>query len=420
MGRMSIMGVSISIFAAALTVRLLAFWFMPEPHLPYNAVYAYLNGAKILLDGDGFSDPSFPIYTPPLYSLSIAVAASLFGGDGIVGIKLIQIVADSFTAMIIYMLFRELFDRPTGYLSAMIWALYPFAIYPTLYIGTETLFTFLVALWALLTTRALKDDRWGLYCAAGSVLGLATLTRGTTQFVPLLLPFVFLVSRGAIVRWFRQYGITLVCFVIVVLPWGVRNYLVLKEIIPIGINNTIVLWGSSEPLWTIDTRGREYPVLLAEAENKGVISTSKDLGFVEKDRNNVRLAVENYRKLFSENPANIVAFMAKKFLRLWYSTESGNNHGMSLFINCFIYIPAGVGSIVAWRRKKSVALALYGIIGYFALMHWLTLPLFRYMIPVMPYVIAFSATGLLFLLERRWPMVHRRLQGALAGSGKVG
>ena len=316
------------------------------------------------------------------------------------------------------MLFRELFDRLTGYLSAVIWALYPFAVYPTLYIGTETLFTLLVALWALLTTRALKEDRWELYCAAGSVLGLATLTRGTTQFLPLLLPFVFVVSRGSVVGWFRQYGITLVCFVIAILPWGLRNYLVLNEIIPIGINNTIVLWGSSEPLWTLDTRGREYPVLLAEAERKGIISTSKDLGIVEKDRNNVRLAIENYRKLLSEKPANIVPFMVKKFLRLWYSTESGNNHGTSLLINSFIYIPAGVGSIVAWRRNKSVALALYGIIGYFALMHWLTLPLFRYMIPVMPYVIAFCAIGLLFLLEHRWPKVHRRLQGALVGSDK--
>ncbi len=410
---------NMSIFAVALVVRLLAFWFLPEPHLPYNAIHAYLNGAKLLLDGDGFSDPSFPIYTPPLYSLSIAVAASVFGGDGIVGIKLIQIVADSFTALIICMLFRELFDRATGYLSALIWALYPFAIYPTLYIGTETLFTFFVALWALLTTRALKEDRWELYCAAGSVLGLATLMRGTTQFLPLLLPFVFLTSRRSVVEWLRHSVITLVCFVIVILPWGIRNYLVLNEIIPIGINNTIVLWGSSEPLWTIDTRGREYPLLLAEAEKKGIISTSNDLGIVERDRNNVRLAIENYRKRLLESPASIVTFMVKKFLRLWYSTESGNNHGMSLLINSFIYLPAGIGTIVALRKKRSVALALCGIIAYFALMHWLTLPLFRYMIPAMPYVIAFTAIGLLFFVEHRWPRIHHRFQETLVGSDKV-
>lgn len=409
---------SILIFVTALVVRLLAFGLLPEPHLSYNAVYAYLNGAKLLLDGDGFSDPSFPIYTPPLYSLSIAAAASLFGGDGIVGIKLIQIVLDSFTALIICMLFSELFDRATGYFSALIWVLYPFAIYPTLYIGTETFFTFFVALWVLLTTRALKEGKWELYCAAGGVLGLATLTRGTTQFLPLLLPFVFLTSRRSVAEWLRHSTITLVCFVIVILPWGIRNYLVLNEIIPIGINNTIVLWGSSEPLWTIDTRGREYTLLLAEAEKKGIISTSNDVGIVEKDRNNVRLAIENYRKRLLEHPASIVTFMVKKFLRLWYSTESGNNHGMSLLINSFIYLPAGIGTIVALRRKNSTALALCGIIAYFALMHWLTLPLFRYMIPAMPYVIAFTAIGLLFFVEHTWPRVNHRLQGIFVDGEK--
>jgi len=401
---------SMLIFVVALAVRLLAFWFLPEPHLPYNAVYAYLSGAKLLLEGEGFLDASFPVYTPPLYSLSIALAASLFGGDGIVGIKVIQIVLDSLTAVIIYVLVRNLFDRVTGYVSAMIWALYPFAIYPTLYIGTETLFTFFVALWALLTTRALKESRWEFYCGSGAVLALATLTRGTTQFLPLLLPFVVLAIRGSASRWFRECVIMLSCFIVVILPWGLRNYLVLNEIIPVGINNTIVLWGSSESLWTIDTRTTEYPLLVEAATQKGIISTSKDMGIVERDRNNVKLAMENYRNRLMEDPSSIVPFMAKKFLRLWYSTESGNNHGISLFINGLIYLPACIGIVAGWRRNKGAALALCGLIGYFALIHWVTLPLFRYMIPVMPYVIVFSAIGLLFVLECSCPRIYRRLQ----------
>lgn len=405
------MRAGMSIFVAALAVRLLAFGLLPEPHLPYNAVHAYLSGAKLLLDGGGFLDASFPVYTPPLYSLSVALAASLFGGDGIVGIKLIQIVVDSLTTLIIFVLVRELFDKSTGYVSATMWALYPFAIYPTLYIGTETLFTFFIALSALLTARAVKEDRWQLYCAAGGILALATLTRGTTQFLPMLLPFVLLAFRKSAAHWFRQYVIMLSCFIVVILPWGLRNYLVLNEVIPVGINNTIVLWGSSEPLWTIDTRSQEYPLLLEAATQKGIISTSKEMGIVEKDRNNVKLAVENYRKRLKEDPLSIVPFMTKKFLRLWYSTESGNNHGISLLINGFIYLPAGIGIVVGWRRNKGATLAFCGIIGYFSLIHWFTLPLFRYMIPVMPYVIAFSALGLLFIVEHRYPRIYRRLQG---------
>lgn len=413
------MKTNLSIFGAAVVVRLLMWWLLPEPHLPYNAVFAYLNGAELLLHGEGFSDVTFPFYTPPLYSMCIALVAFVFGGDGIVGIKAIQVLVDSLTAVTIFVIFRDLFDRAIGYLSATIWALYPFAVYPTLYIGTETLFTFFVALWVLLITRAMREGKWQLYCGAGVVLALATLTRGTTQFLPLLLPFVLLAFRKPGEHWLSYYLMTLACFILVILPWGVRNYLVLHEIIPVGANNTVVLWGSSEPLWTIDTRSREYPLLLEAAKSKGIVPELPVNSLVERDRLNVRLAMENYRERLARDPISIVPFMVKKFLRLWYSTESGSNHSMSLAINSFIYIPASVGVVVAWRRKRAITVALCGLVGYFAFLHWITLPLFRYMIPAMPYIIPFSAIGLLSIVKHSWPAMYARMH-ALTHAERAG
>lgn len=402
------------IFMAALAVRLLAFWLVPEPHLPYNAVFAYLSGARLLLEGQGFSDGSFPVYTPPFYSMCIAMVTFLFGGDGIGGIKLLQIAMDSFTAVVIYLLIRDAFDRPTGYLSATIWTLYPFAIYPTLYVGTETLFTFLVALWVLLTVHAMSNDKWQYHCGAGIILGLATLTRGVTQFLPLLLPLILFACRkqghqqGH--QWLRGYLLTLTCFILVISPWGVRNYVVLHEIIPVGANNSVILWGSSEPLLTIDTREKELPHLLAEAKAKGIIPLPEDRGPAERESFLAKVAIQNYRDRLRTDPFSLITFMSQKFFRLWYSTESGNNHGITLGVNLLIYIPAIVGVVAAWRRNKSITVLLLWLIGYFVLLHWLTLPLFRYMVPVMPYVIGFAAFGLLFIVEQKWPQMQRHLQ----------
>ena len=77
------MKTKLSIVFAAAAIRLLALWLVPEPHLSSNAMIAYLKGAQILLEGQGFSDFYFPVYTPPFYSMCIAMVTFLFGGEGL-------------------------------------------------------------------------------------------------------------------------------------------------------------------------------------------------------------------------------------------------------------------------------------------------------------------------------------------------
>ena len=398
----------VGIFMVALGVRLTALWVLPEPHMAYNAIFAYVRGAEILLNGQGFSDPSFPVYTPPLYSMLIAGGYALFG-DGIHATKLLQVVADAFTAIFLYLFVRSLLDDFTGILASLLWALYPFAIYSTLYIGTEALFTFFVAVFFLLFVYGLKTDKSYLYCGAGLSLGIATMIRGTTQFVPFILPFVFLLLKGANGRWMRNYALSLLCFVIVILPWGVRNYMVLQEVIPVGANSTIMLYGTYEPLLTIDTRQAELARVFEAAKAKGIVPPGEDRGPAERDGFLAKVAIENYRERLKTDPIGLALFMVQKFFRLWYSTESGNNHGITLVINAGIYVLAILGICVIWTKKNKMALMLLGIVGYFSVIHWLTLPLFRYMLPVMPYVLTLTAVGIVFVVEKKWPETYGRL-----------
>ena len=127
------------IFTTALIARVTALYVVPEPHLPYNAIFAYLKGAEMLVDGDGFADISFPVYTPPLYSLIIAMTSILFENE-MAAIKVFQIVGDCITSVLIFVSIRKIFDDLTGIVAAFMWCLYPFAIYSTLYIGTEVFF----------------------------------------------------------------------------------------------------------------------------------------------------------------------------------------------------------------------------------------------------------------------------------------
>ena len=83
---------------------------VPDPILSTNATIAYLGGAQKLLEGDGFRDPTYPIFTPPLYGIVIALGSSLFGNDQI-PMKAAQIIVDGFTVIIVYFIMVQVFGE---------------------------------------------------------------------------------------------------------------------------------------------------------------------------------------------------------------------------------------------------------------------------------------------------------------------
>ena len=170
-------------------LRLTAFLILPAPDLDTSATEAYWGGANRLLHGVGFSDTSYPVFAPPLYAIFISLCLTLFG-DSQVPVKIVQACVDAAMTIILYLIGREVFDARTGLLSAGIWAVYPFPIYLALTIASEPLFTLLLGIFVLLTIYAICSQRSRYYCAAGILLGLATLTRATTQFLPLMFPLM--------------------------------------------------------------------------------------------------------------------------------------------------------------------------------------------------------------------------------------
>ncbi|HRB81211.1 MAG TPA: glycosyltransferase family 39 protein [Nitrospira sp.] len=398
-----------SIFAIAIALRVLGFILLPEPPLPYNALFAYLKGAELLRSGASFGDPFFFFFTATIYSLIFDFVGSVSEASTI-GIRIAQMVIDSLTAVLTCLLARELVSARVATFAGIAWALYPFAIYSTQYVGTEVLFAFFLLAFLLYFVWAIKHESRWLDAGAGLCLGLATLTRGTTQFLPLLLPLVlvwFIKDRR---RVLRSSGVMLACFVLVVFPWSLRNYLVLHEVIPIGTNSSVILWGSSKPLLTIDSRVKELPQLYDRARAKGIVAAPPDASPSEKDRYFLQLAIENYRQAVRNDPLGLIELLITKFVRLWYSTESGNNETVILLVNLFIYPLALVGAVAVWKERNPFGLLLFGVVIYFALLHWATLPLFRYILPVMPIILclaclgfdrAFSVTRVVDLLPRR-------------------
>jgi hypothetical protein len=234
-------------------------------------------------------------------------------------------------------------------------------------------------------------------------LGIATLIRGTTQFFPLLAPVLLvLLYRTISKRVILGYLGFCFCFALIIAPWTVRNYLVLKEIVPVATASGVLLQGSREDFFTIDGKIREYPKYFLELEGRGISAPSPGAGPVLMDRYLFRAGLENYKIRAETDPLSFIPFMLLKFGRMWYATESGRNHPIILFANLPLYILAIVGVISLFRQRQappSIWILLF-VIAYIAALHWISLPLFRYVLPIMPYVIVLASMGILVCFDR--------------------
>lgn len=385
------------LFAFSLLVRLLTLAIFPAPELDGSAG-VYLRAAHLLMDGKGFSDPAFPVLNPPLYPVFIAICLSLFGDD-LVSVIIVQAVVDSLTIVVVYFIMKEVFDVETALLSAGILSLYPYSLYLTMSIASEPLFTFFLSGFVLSSVYAVRSTKAWHYCVSGILLGLATLMRGTTQFVPLMFPvmLILLGKRGR--DSIFCYAALCLTFVLVILPWTVRNYVVLDDFIFVGTTGGIVfLQGSSEKFLTIDGGKSEMYKHIPPAGSKDS----------QKDKFYARAALEINMVHLQTDPLGFVSFMAKKLARLWYATESGKNHILILLSQLPIYVFAVIGVIFARMKGKTSAWIPLCVVAYFVALHWLSLPLFRYMIPIMPYVIGLAAFAIV-TVKNEWLRLGSRV-----------
>src|SRR5262245_59209384 len=160
------------LFAAALLIRLAAVWFVPETHLSTNAEIAYLGGAHRLVEARGFRDPTYPVFTPPLYAVFLAGSLYLFH-DAQTPVRIAQAVADSLTVVILYLITRQLFGLESALVAGIALSIYPVSIYAVTYIGPEAFFTLLLSTFVLFSIYMLKYSNLRYYLGAGVILALA-------------------------------------------------------------------------------------------------------------------------------------------------------------------------------------------------------------------------------------------------------
>lgn len=170
-------------------------------------------------------------FAPPIYPLAITPFLEFPPTDRMaVNIGLIQAVLGTLTILFTYLLFKQVGGAVTGLFAAMLTSISPHLISLTVYMLTETLFTFLMMGGLLCMAYAIRTRSFLFSVASGGLIGMAALTRSTLEYFPLFL-FLFSVLLLSRKRFERdQIRNVLVFFgsaALVIGAWKIRNLITL-------------------------------------------------------------------------------------------------------------------------------------------------------------------------------------------------
>ncbi len=394
------------LFIVSLSIRILGIYLETFFGFGGHVTWRYTDIARNIVSGIGFSDAPGVANTfePPVYPYLLSTLFALFG-ENLTVVKLSQAVLDSLTTCTLFFITRTALSVNAAYLAAIFYAFYPIAVYSVADVAPETTFSLLLSFALLTLVLALRTGHMRYYLVSGLLLGCATLTRTTTlYFVPFLALFL-LVMRAGRKPVIRLVLVTLSAFLLTIAPWTVRNYVVSKRFIPVAVMGygEVFLQGSSDEFLTIHDKQQNFPSYFEKLRAKNLAPPVRP---TPKEWNNyaIRAGWERYKEKWEDGGIlSLVKFFAYKFARLWYSTESGANHSMILLVNLPILLLAMMGLVVAIRLRipPGAQWPMWAVVLFFIAVHTVTLPLQRYMAPVMPYLLAYAAFFLTWLASQR-------------------
>jgi 4-amino-4-deoxy-L-arabinose transferase-like glycosyltransferase len=222
----------------------------------------YQQIAVNMMGGEGFAlNGLLTSWRPPLYPFVLSGLYTLTGTTDPSVARAFQAVLSLGTAMLVYLLGRQLFEERVGLVAALLFTFYPSFLFYNSHILTEVVFTFLLALTAYCFAVYLAGGRLLLLVAAGVALGLAVLTREVVW--PLLAVMGALVwygRRPGFGRWAGHSTVLLLSFLLVVTPWIVRNTRVQGTLTFIATNGGPVFYAQNYEHTPLDRPWRDHTI----------------------------------------------------------------------------------------------------------------------------------------------------------------
>jgi len=215
-----------------------------SPSHPANDPLSYQTLSEAVGNGQGLVAWGMRTHYPPLYPLILA-GVRLLTGSSILAPLLLNLVIDAASAALVFHLGRKALTLPESSQAAAIFFLWPTFVAASPVAQKESL-TILLALAVMAIALPLLGGDRSLRRAAalGGVWGLLATTQPALTPFPLVL---LVVGRlGGFISWagFATTGlISIICAIITLVPWWLRNWLVLGAFVPLTSVGGLALVG---------------------------------------------------------------------------------------------------------------------------------------------------------------------------------
>lgn len=389
------------LFAAALAIgTAFVFALRSQIHLNVNTDYFtdYKPTAEDILNGRGIvgADGQLETRYPPGYPLCL-VAAYEVGellrvnrDKVIVGFNLITGAASS---LFVYTTIELLFGASIALLTWLLWATYIPGLVTFLHPNSEVPFMlfFFAAVWVfcLGVCREHTSAESGFF--AGTLLGAAALVRPIAVF----LPFVFIVAAVTLTfvagkpeqkskkGRYKLAATILLGFVLSIAPWELfvraktARFILLATNGPASVSDGLVFAlapGPSGDRVSIPAHLQEL-MERANLERSGMRTDSDILQFVWKQG--------------ARNPLGVAELFSLKLRRAWYGMYSKRYEWVILALQLPCLLLAATGMMMSFavhNEKKDQLIFLCSLVAYFWIMTCTVVPMLRYMVPAMPWV----------------------------------
>lgn len=410
--------------------------------LPILDAEYYLEWAKEIVNHGWLGNKIF--FTEPLYAYLLAIFSKLFGESFLLTAVLgFQFLLGALFPVLLFQVGKRMLTQRIGMIAALIAALYgPFVFYEGLLLKTS-LEVYSLPLFFLALFGALERPSFRNFFLTGILLGLLGLIKGNTMiFVPVVLALLFLFHRT---RAWAEKILFAACFVggvtLCILPVTIRNYVVGHDIVPTNYSIGLVLyqgnwWGGDGSTARVPDFLRPHPryeesdaVGMAEAyAGKSLLPSEVSRFWMSKTLSEVVSApghflstllhkvalIVNYRE-YSDNYS--YAFYRSQIPFLWilpgyfFVIVFGGAGLAVLFSRTFERILIGEKERETLLRFRRARLILTLCFGAYVSVLLLTTINSRYRMPLAPFLILFSASGIAFLQERfrerSWEGVRR-------------
>ena len=407
--------IQLTIFSAALVARI--GYLLPqiaEKKFTGADTQLYVEIASNLVGGNGFAaNQGATAFVSPGFRFFLAACFEIFGAN-LVWASVAQCVFASLTCVFIAKIAARLFGQSVGLTAGLTAAFfYELIIWASPQLLTEPLYIFFLApaIYYLVSFLTLEKNNLHLVVLSGMCFGLAGLVRPLAVPVAvsicLFLTIFFVSRRRRRSREIFQPVLLLSACLLVMMPWGVRNYLTMNHFTLLSLEGGHVFWLGNNPDYDkyehpdftkfggYTVMFKPYPAEVSQARN-------------EVEANQAFYAAA--RRHIFEHPLDFIVRGFHKTWNMWRPTFSGGS-ARNLLVSWTIYpliLFSALGTMffcLKSKRFNSSKLAIYALVWIFLThlaIHFLVTGEIRFRLPVWIVLIPFSAyflTNIFFFLR---------------------